>query len=387
MMFGKKLPILVILLSAAILASACGGGDTAALESQIDAMQQELDAANAALEEAQAAAGEAAEAAEPVTFAGGGDTLAAVQGRGILNCGVHGTLPGFAFVDEDGSMQGFEADYCRALAAAVLGDPEAVEYRPSTSTERFPILQSGEIDVLIRVTTWTISRDTSLGFNFAPTIFYDGQGMMVRKDSGIETLEDMEGGTVCVGAGTTTEKNLADVFRSKGINYEAVVFSSGTEVREGYDAGRCDGFTTDRSGLVASQPLLTNPDDHVILEDVMSKEPLAPVVLHGDDNWYDIVKWVVNCTILGEELGVDSSNVDDMLGSDDPQVLNLLGVEGDLGQALGLNNDFCYQAIKQVGNYAELYNRSLGPGSPFDMPRALNRVYTEGGMLYSPPFR
>jgi general L-amino acid transport system substrate-binding protein len=305
----------------------------------------------------------------------------------VLNCGVSGAGIAFSWVEDDGTISGFDADYCRALAAAVLGDAEAVEFRTTNASERFPVLQSGEIDVLIRVTTWTISRDTSLGFNFAPTTFYDGQGMTVRKGSGITKLADLDGGTVCVGAGTTTEKNLADVFRSRGIDYEAVVYAEATDVRQAYDEGRCDGWTTDKSGLVANGQLLTVPEDHMILEETMSKEPLGPLVRHGDDNWFDIVKWTVNCTILAEDLGVDSTNVDDMLGSDDPKILNMLGVEGDLGQAMGLNNDFCYQVIKQMGNYEEIYNRHLGPDTVFNLPRGLNSQWTDGGLLYSPPFR
>ncbi len=331
-------------------------------------------------------AGEAGPA-EAVTFAGGGDTLAEVQGRGVLNCGVSGALLAFSFPDADGNMEGFDFDYCRAVAVAALGDAEAAVARPCNASERFPILQSGEIDVLIRNTTWTVSRDTSLGFNFAPTTFFDGQGMLVRRDSGITALEGLDGGTVCVNAGTTTEKNLADVFRSRGIDYEPVVFAETDAVRTAYDDGRCDGWTTDKSGLIANSQLLVNPEDHVILEETMSKEPLGPLVRHGDDNWFDIVKWTVNCTILAEDLGVDSTNVDDMLGSDDPKILNMLGVEGDLGQAMGLNNDFCYQVIKQVGNYEEIYNRALGPDTVYNVPRGLNSPWTEGGLLYSPPFR
>ncbi|MCP4942676.1 MAG: amino acid ABC transporter substrate-binding protein, partial [Planctomycetaceae bacterium] len=227
-------------------------------------------------------------------------------------------LLAFSFPDDTGVMQGFDADYCRAVAAAALGDSEAVEFRSSNASERFPILQSGEIDVLIRNTTWTVSRDTSLGFNFVPVTFYDGQGMIVRKESGITELAGLDGGTVCVNAGTTTEKNLADVFRAQGINYEAVVFAETADVRQAYDDGRCDGWTTDKSGLIANSQLLASPDDHVILEATMSKEPLGPLVRHGDDNWFDIVKWTVNCTIEAEELGITSANADDFLGGDNP---------------------------------------------------------------------
>jgi general L-amino acid transport system substrate-binding protein len=274
------------------------------------------------------------------------------------------------------------------VAAAVLGDKDAVEFRSSTTTDRFPILQSGEVDLLVRQTTWTLSRDTSLGFDFGPTIFYDGQGMMVRKDSGIETLEDLDGGSVCVATGTTTEKNLADVFRLLDIQYEAVVFDDqGDTTRSAFEEGRCDGYTTDKSGLVSGLALFDNSDDYMILAETMSKEPLGPLVRHGDDNWFDIVKWSVFCTFQAEELGITSENVDEMLGSDDPVILNTLGVEGDLGQAMGLNNDFCYQIIKQMGNYEEIYNASLGPDTQFNLPRGLNAQWTDGGLLYSPPFR
>jgi general L-amino acid transport system substrate-binding protein len=369
-MFRKTLPVFIILLLTALLATACGGG---AVETVIVTVEVPAEAA------------EAQEVA--VTFAGGGDTLGEVQGRGILNCGVSGSLLAFSYPDDSGAMQGFDADTCRAVAAAALGDANAVEFRSSNASERFPILQSGEIDVLIRNTTWTVSRDTSLGFNFAPTTFFDGQGIIVRRDSGITDFEGLDGGTVCVNAGTTTEKNLADVFRSRGIDYEAVVFAETADVRQAYDDGRCDAWTTDKSGLIANSQLLTDPPNHVILEETMSKEPLGPLVRHGDDNWFDIVKWSVNCFILSEDLGVSSANVDDMLGSDDPKILNMLGVEGDLGQAMGINNDFCYQIIKQVGNYEEVYNRHLGPDTPYDVPRGLNSQWTEGGILYSPPFR
>ncbi|HID52500.1 MAG TPA: amino acid ABC transporter substrate-binding protein [Anaerolineae bacterium] len=373
----KRITLLVLGMTLlALVLAACGGGETVTETVTVEVTR---------IVEVEVA-GEAGPA-EAIEFAGGGDTLASVQAAGILNCGVSGALVGFSYVQDDGTLTGFDWDYCRAIAAAALGDADAVEGRSLTSTERFPVLQSGEIDVLVRNTTWTTSRDTSLGFNFAPTTFYDGQGMMVRKDSGITDLEGLEGGTVCVAAGTTTEKNLADVFRSLGIEYEAVVFTESDGPRLAYDEGRCDGWTTDKSGLVANKTLLENPDDHVILEATMSKEPLGPLVRHGDDNWFDIVKWTVFCTILAEDLGVNQGNVDEMLGSDDPQVLNLLGVEGDLGQAMGLNNDFCYQVIKQVGNYEDIYNANLGPDTPVNLARGVNAQWTEGGLLYSPPFR
>jgi general L-amino acid transport system substrate-binding protein len=389
----KRITLIVAMLILALGIVACGGGDTAdsaALQGQIDNLTQQLADANAALAEAESAAtetgGETA-AAEPITFAGGGNTLQTVRDRGELICGTpQGVSPGFGFIEEDGSYTGFDWDYCRVVAAAVFGDADAVVSRPSTSTERFPILQSGEVDLLSRQTTWTLTRDTQLGFNFGPTTFYDGQGMMVRKESGITDLQGLEGGTVCVAAGTTTELNLAAVMGALGINYEPVVFD-GDGARIAYDEGRCDGYTTDKSGLVSGQVIMTVPEDHTILEATMSKEPLGPLVRHGDDNWFDIVQWSVFCTFQAEEKGVTSENVDEMLGSDDPEILSLLGVENDLGSNMGLNNDFCYQIIKQMGNYEEMYLKNLGPDTPFNLPRGVNALWTDGGLLYSPPFR
>ena len=340
--------------------------------------------AEAKLDEAMTMAEEEGEMAAPTA-----NTLATVQERGTLLCGNGaGASPGFAFIEGDGSWSGFNVDFCAVFAVAVLGDPTAFESIVTTGTTRFPILQSGDADVLSNNTTWTFSRDTALGFDFVPTVFYDGQGMMVRADSGIETLADLEGGSVCVATGTTTEKNLADVFRQLDIDYEAVVFEdTGDTTRSAFEEGRCDGYTTDTSALVGNSVLFADPSSVKILPEVMSKEPLGPLVRHGDDNWFDIIKWSVNCTIQAEELGITSANVDDMLGSDNPTILNTLGVEGDLGQAIGLNNDFCYQIIKQVGNYGEIYDRNLGPATQFDLPRGVNAQWVDGGLLYSPPFR
>jgi general L-amino acid transport system substrate-binding protein len=312
-----------------------------------------------------------------------------VQDRGVLNCGGNANVPGFGYLDPDtNEFAGFDVDFCRAVAAAVLGDATALEVRATTGTDRFPVLQSGEIDVLSRNTTWTLSRDTSLGFNFAPVTFYDGQGMMVRKDSGIESLADMEGTTICVQQGTTTEKNLADVMRAIDVGYEPVVLADAPSTLAAYDEGRCDGFTTDKSGLVSQLVLLADPAAHVILEDTMSKEPLGPLVRHGDDQWFDIVKWVIFGTFQAEELGITSANVEELAAtSEDPVVRNLLGAEGDLGQGLGLDNDFMVKVISQVGNYGEIYDRNLGPDTPFNLERGLNALYTEGGLMYSPPFR
>lgn len=317
-----------------------------------------------------------------------GNTLDAVRERGVLRCAGNQSVPGFGYINPDtNEFEGFDIDFCHAVAAAALGDSTALEVRPTTANERFPVLQSGEADILSRNTTWTISRDTSLGFNFVPTTFYDGQGMMVRKSADITDLAGLEGGTICVQSGTTTEKNLADVFRAEGIEFTPVVFDNADATREAYDQGQCDGFTTDKSGLVSQQILLAVPEDHVILDVTMSKEPLGPLVRHGDDNWFDIVKWTVFCTIQAEELGIDSTNVDTFLGGEDPVIQNLLGETGDLGVPMGLSNDFCFQVIKQVGNYGEIYARNLGPDTPFNLPRGLNALYTNGGLMYSPPFR
>jgi general L-amino acid transport system substrate-binding protein len=320
--------------------------------------------------------------------AGGGPTFQQVVDRGVLRCAGNQSVPGFGYINPDtNEFEGFDIDFCKAVAAAVLGAATAIEVRPTTANERFPVLQAGEVDVLFRNTTWTISRDTSLGLEFGPTTFYDGQGMMVRAADGITTLEDLDGGTICVQSGTTTEKNLADVFRARGIEFTPLVFDGADPTREAYEQGQCDGFTTDKSGLVSQLVLLSDPAAHVILEETMSKEPLAPAVRHGDNNWYDIVKWTVFCTINAEELGIASDNVETFLGGEDPVIQNLLGETGDLGLALGLSADFCYQVIAQVGNYGEIYNRNLGPDTPFNVPRGLNDLYTNGGLLYSPPFR
>lgn len=375
-MNGKKSLVLVAVAMLAILLAACSTPTAETVE-----VTREVEVTR--IVEVPAAAADVAPA--PVVT---GDTLGDVRERGVLRCGGNQSVPGFGYINPDtNEFEGFDIDYCHAIAAAVLADSAAIEVRPTTANERFPVLQAGEVDVLIRNTTRTISRETSLGFNFAPTTFFDGQGMMVRVDSGITDLAGLAGGTICVQSGTTTEKNLADVFRAGDIEFTPVVFDDADATREAYDQGQCDGFTTDKSGLVSQQILLADPAAHTILDVTMSKEPLGPLVRHGDDNWYDIVTWTVYCTFQAEELGIDSTNVDTFLGGEDPVIQNLFGEVGDLGLALGLNNDFCYQVIKQVGNYAEIYDRNLGPDTPFDLPRGLNTQYTDGGLLYAPPFR
>ncbi len=382
----KKYTLIILSLLLTLLLVACGGGNGDA--AQVTSLQNQVSELQAQLAAAEAAAAGAPATADQVAPAPTGDTLQAVRSRGFLRCGGNQAVPGFGYINPDtNDFEGFDIDYCKAVAAAVFGNASAFEIRPTTANERFPVLQSGEIDVLIRNTTWTLSRDTQLGGDFQATTFYDGQGMMVRRADNINSLRDLEGGTICVQSGTTTEKNLADVFRAQGINFQPVVFDDADRTREAYDAGQCDGFTTDKSGLVSQQILLADPEAHVILEETMSKEPLGPMTRHGDNNWNDVVNWTVFCTIQAEELGINSGNVDSFLGSDDPVIQNLLGETGELGSGMGLANDWCYQVIRQVGNYAEIYDRNLGPGTPFDLPRGLNSQWTDGGLLYSPPFR
>ncbi len=307
--------------------------------------------------------------------------------RGKLICGVNGQLPGFGYLDTDGTYKGFDVDYCRAVAAALFDDPNAVEYKPLNASQRFTAVQTGEVDVLIRNTTWTVARDTSVGMDFAPTIFYDGQGILVRKESGVQKLEDLEGMAICVETGTTTELNLADQMRKHGVNYESVVYTDSASAIQAYIDGRCDAYTTDKSGLVAYRTKMPNPAEHIILDETLSKEPLGPAVANGDSKWFDVIKWVVFATIQAEEFGITSQNVDEYLKSDDPNIRRFLGVEGDLGEGMGLTNDWIYRVIKHVGNYEEIYMRNLGPDTPFNLPRGLNRLYTEGGILYAPPYR
>jgi general L-amino acid transport system substrate-binding protein len=317
-----------------------------------------------------------------------GDRLATVQGRGQLICGVNGGLPGFSFLDEATSTwSGFDADYCRAVAAAVLGDANAVEFRPLSADERSTALQTGEIDVLIRNTTWTVSRDTQWGL-FAPTTFYDGQGMMATAATNAQSLEDLAGATICVQSGTTTELNLTDQMRALGVQFTPQVFGDIDATYQAYTEGRCDAVTSDRSQLVARRTQFANPNDHVLLDVVMSKEPLGPVVPLGDDQWFNVVKWAVFATFEAEEQEITSQNVTQVRdSSEDPVVRRLLGAEGDLADNLGLPGDWVVTMIQAVGNYAEIYDRNLGPNTPFNLDRGPNRQWTDGGLLYAPPYR
>ncbi len=314
--------------------------------------------------------------------------LNTVQERGTLICGVNNQVPGFGNVDAQGEYSGFDVDTCRAIAAAVLGDANAVEFRPLSAQERFTAVQTGEVDVLARNTTWTSTRDSSVGLEFAPTTFYDGQGFMVGRDSGIGELTDLEGRSICVQSGTTTELNLADVMEALDVQYNPVIFETADQAVAAYDEGVCDAYTTDVSGLVSRRTTLREPDASVILEQTISKEPLAPAVLQGDAAWTDAVEWVIFGLFNAEEYGVTSENAEQMAAeSQDPNVRRLLGVEGDAVSALGLPADAILQAVSQVGNYGEIYDRNLGPDTPFDIPRGLNAQYYDGGLIYGVPFR
>lgn len=322
------------------------------------------------------------------TSAGQGQRLQAILDRGNLICGAHGTFQGFGFLDTDGSWSGFDVDFCRAIAAALFNDPNAIEFRSLSTQDRFTALQAGEVDILSRNSTWTLDRDAGLALSFGPVTFYDGQAIMARREDVGDAsagLDALEGAQVCVQTGTTTELNLADQFRAAGVSYEPVVFAEQSEAFQAYEDGRCDAVTSDRSQLATQgQAVLSNFEDHVILDVVMSKEPLAPAVAQGDERWADVMRWVVYGMIQAEELGITSQNVDEFLTSEDPVVRRLLGVEGELGSKLGLSNDFVYRAIKLVGNYGEVFERNL---SDFGLARGQNALWTEGGLIYSPPFR
>ena len=311
-------------------------------------------------------------------------TLDDIKKAGALNCGVSQGLPGFSNPDDKGSWTGIDVDYCKALAAAVLGDANKVKFVPLSAKVRFTALQSGEIDVLSRNTTWTFTRDTNLGLDFSGVLYYDGQGFMVRKKLGVKSARELAGAAVCTNTGTTTELNLADYFRSNGMKYKVVAFESANEVVAAYDAGRCDVFTTDRSGLAAQRTKLKNPDEHMVLPEIISKEPLGPVVRQGDDQFFNISRWVLNALIIAEELGVSSKNVDQMASSKNPEIQRLLGVKGKYGEYIGLDAKWAARAIKAVGNYAEMYERNV---TPLGLARGVNNLWNKGGILYAPPFR
>jgi general L-amino acid transport system substrate-binding protein len=314
-------------------------------------------------------------------------TLDEVKARGELVCGVSQGLPGFSNPDAQGNWSGIDVDVCKAIAAAIFGDASKVKYSPLSAKERFTALQSGEVDLLSRNTTWTMSRDTELGLNFAGVTYYDGQGFMVRKDLGVSSAAELGGASVCTNTGTTTELNVADYFRSNNLEYEVVAFEKADEVVAAYDAGRCDVFTTDASGLYAQRLKLASPGDHIVLPEIISKEPLGPAVRQGDDQWLDIVAWTLNALINAEELGVTSANVEEMKSSANPEIKRLLGVEGTFGEAIGVDNDWAAKAIAAVGNYSEMFERNVGPDTELGIARGLNALWTDGGIIYAPPVR
>ena len=314
-------------------------------------------------------------------------TLKNTQKKGFVRCGVSQGLPGFSNADAAGNWTGVDVDVCRAVAAAVLGDANKVKFTPLSAKERFTALTSGEIDILSRNTTWTLSRDADIGLTFVGVNFYDGQGFMVRKDSGITSTSQFKNGiSACTHIGTTTELNMRDFFNSKGISYEPVAFEKADEVVAAYDSGRCDTYTTDKSGLAAQRTKMTNPDDHVVLPETISKEPLGPVVRQGDAVWEDIVRWSLNVMIEAEEYGINSANADMMKTSENPQIKRLVGSEGELGAAFGLDNDWSLRIIKQVGNYGESYKRNIADTGILP-DRGPNQIWTKGGLLYVPPAR
>ncbi|MGF1594857.1 MAG: amino acid ABC transporter substrate-binding protein [Kiloniellaceae bacterium] len=331
-------------------------------------------------------------AASAVTVIGAAGASAAtlddVKAKGFVQCGVSTGVPGFSFTDDAGNWQGFDPAVCQAVAAAIFGDANAVKYTPTTGRTRFTALASGEIDMLSRNTTWTLSRDADLGFTFLGVNYYDGQGFMVPKALGITSASELNGASVCIQTGTTTELNLADFFRLNNMSYEPVPIETNEEARTNYLAGRCDVYTTDASGLAASRATFDNVADHIILPEIISKEPLGPLVREGDDQWGDVVRWSLNAMIAAEEFGVTSENVDEMVAnSDHPEVRRLLGVEGDMGAMLGLDNQWGYNILKQVGNYGEVFEKFIGANTPIGLERGLNAQYKDGGIIYAPPIR
>ena len=314
-------------------------------------------------------------------------TLQDTIDRGYVTCGVSQGLPGFSIQDASGRWTGLDVDTCRAIAAAVLGDGRKVQFKPLTPKERFTVLQSGEVDVLSRNTTWTLVRDTALGLNFAGVTFYDGQGFMVRADLGLSGTKELDGAAVCVSLGTTTELNLSDYFRANNMNLRPVQFENPRSAAEAYERGKCDAMTYDRSALAAFRTAFNDPSAHTILPDTISKEPLGPVVRHGDDQWLDIVKWTVFALLEAEESGVTSENIGEMMRSNDPTVQRLLGVSGNMGLQLGLERDWAVKIIAQIGNYEEIYNRNIGPDTPLGIDRGMNALWRDGGLHYAMPFR
>jgi general L-amino acid transport system substrate-binding protein len=320
-------------------------------------------------------------------------TLEDVKAKGFVQCGVSQGLAGFSNPDSDNNWTGLDVDFCRAVASAIFNDPQKVKFTPLSAKERFTALQSGEVDILSRNTTWTMSRDTSLGLKFAGVTYYDGQGFMVRKDLGVKSALELDGATVCTNTGTTTELNLADYFRAHGMKYQVVAIEDSNQVRQAYDEGRCDIFTTDQSGLYAERLALKNPDDHMVLPEIISKEPLGPVVRQGDDNWFNVVKWTYFALLDAEEAGITQANIDEKVGSDDPGIKRMLGVKNSDGSAagfgtgIGLDEDWVVHIVKGVGNYGEMFERNVGVNTPLKIARGINALWKDGGIQYAPPIR
>lgn len=315
-------------------------------------------------------------------------TLDDVKARGELNCGTNTGLAGFAAPDANGNWQGFDVAVCRAVAAAVLGDPNKVKFLPLTGQTRFSALSARQVDVLVRNTTWTFTRDVELAFTFVGVNYYDGQGFIVPKALGVSSAKELDGATVCIQTGTTTELNLADYFRRNNMDYEPVPIETNAEALQQYLAGSCDAYTTDASGLAAGRATFANPQDHVLLPEIISKEPLGPLVRHGDDQWADIVRWTFNALVAAEEYGVTSANLEELSkGTNNPEINRLLGIEGDFGAKLGLDKDWAKRAIAAGGNYGEIFAATIGEATPIGLARGLNAQWTQGGLQYSPPFR
>lgn len=322
------------------------------------------------------------------SFAQAGATLDAVKKKGFVQCGISDGLPGFSYADGKGNYLGIDVDVCRAVAAAVFGDASKVKFSPLTAKERFTALQSGEVDVLSRNTTWTSSRDAAMGLNFAGVTYYDGQGFLVNKKLGVSSAKELDGATVCIQAGTTTELNLSDYFRANGMKYTPITYDTSDESAKSLEAGRCDVLTSDQSQLYAQRIKLASPDDYVVLPEVISKEPLGPAVRQGDEEWFDIVRWTLFAMVNAEELGVDSKNVEETAKTTkNPDVARLLGAEGDFGKDLKLPKDWAVQIVKQVGNYGEVFDRNVGAGSELKIERGLNALWNKGGLQYAPPVR
>jgi general L-amino acid transport system substrate-binding protein len=314
-------------------------------------------------------------------------TLDTVKARGMLHCGANGQLPGFGIPDTQGVWTGLDVDLCRAVAAAIFNDPAKVKFVALTAKDRFTALQSGDVDLLVRNTTWTSSRDSQLGLHATGVNYYDGQGFIIRKSLKLNSALELNDAAVCVQQGTTTELNLADYFRANKMRLKTVTFATLDEAVRAYDTSRCDAFTTDASGLYSVRPKLVRPDDHVVLPEIISKEPLGPFVRHGDDQWFDIVKWVHFAMVNAEEFNVTKANVDEQMSSDNPEIKRMLGTEGNFGEQLGLTKDWVHRIVKQVGNYGEAFERNLGQGSPLKITRGLNALWTKGGLQYAPPIR